>query len=108
MKKVFRYFILFYKKYLSIFSHGSCRYYPTCSSYALWQFDNNTFFKAIYFTIMRILRCNQLFDGGIDYPTVKFKPNKIHHKKIKVVYWLVPIGDEKFKVIKNRDWEIRE
>ncbi len=84
MKRIVKYLIRFYQKYLSFFSYGSCRYYPTCSQYAIWQFENNTFFKAIYFTITRILKCNQLFRGGIDYPVIKLiRHNNINFKKIK-------------------------
>ncbi|MCK9336878.1 MAG: membrane protein insertion efficiency factor YidD [Arcobacteraceae bacterium] len=105
MKKVFSLLINFYQKYLSILSHGSCRYYPTCSEYSKWQFENNSFFKAIYLTITRILRCNQLFRGGLDYPKVRInhKNKKIMHKRVIIKYWFVPIGDGYFYVIKN--WE---
>lgn len=106
MNKIFKYLIRFYQKYLSVISFGSCRYYPTCSNYAIWQFENNTFFKAIYFTIARILRCNQLFAGGFDYPIVRIaKHNNINFKKIKIKYWYVPIGDNKYLVVKNREWK---
>ena len=27
-------------------------------------------FKAIFYTIVRILKCKQLFDGGFDYPVI--------------------------------------
>ncbi|RXJ86595.1 membrane protein insertion efficiency factor YidD [Arcobacter sp. CECT 8985] len=106
MNSIARSFIRFYQKYLSIFSHGSCRYYPTCSQYAIWQFENNTFFKAIYFTITRILKCNQLFAGGIDYPVVKsvIKHNNINFKKIKIKYWYIPINNNKYLVVRNREW----
>ena len=70
MKAISKLFIRFYQKYLTVLSYGSCRYYPTCSQYALWQLDNNSFFKAIFYTIIRILKCNQLFDGGFDYPVI--------------------------------------
>lgn len=106
MRRVFKYLIIFYQKYLSILSFGSCRHYPTCSNYSLWQFDNNSFFKAIYFTIVRILKCNQFFDGGFDYPIIKFKANQnIKYKKIKVIYWYVPLKDGKYLVVKNREWK---
>jgi hypothetical protein len=66
--------------------------------------ENNSFFKGIYFTITRILKCNQLFVGGIDYPIVNKIPNKsIMHKKIKVIYWFVPTKNNKYFVVKN--WE---
>jgi len=106
MKTLFRYLIRFYQRYLSVISFGSCRYYPTCSNYALWQVENNTFFKAIYFTILRVLKCNQLFPGGFDYPIVKIvKHNNINFKKIKVKYWLVPVNDNRYLIVKNREWK---
>ncbi|RXJ94888.1 membrane protein insertion efficiency factor YidD [Malaciobacter molluscorum] len=105
MNRVAKYIIKFYQKYLSVFSYGSCRYYPTCSQYAIWQFENNSFFKAIYFTITRILKCNQLFAGGIDYPIIKLpKHNNINFKKIKIKYWYIPINKNKYLVVKNREW----
>lgn len=105
MKSIAKYIIRFYQKYLSVFSYGSCRYYPTCSQYAIWQFENNTFFKAIYFTITRILKCNQLFKGGFDYPVVKLiKHNNINYKKIKIKYWYIPVNNNRYLVVKNREW----
>jgi putative membrane protein insertion efficiency factor len=106
MNWLFKYFIKFYQRYLSVISFGSCRYYPTCSNYALWQLENNTFFKAIYFTISRILKCNQLFPGGFDYPEVKIvKHNNIHFKRIKIIYWLIPVNNDKYLIVKNREWK---
>ena len=109
MKTIFKYLIRFYQKYLSVISYGSCRYYPTCSQYALWQLDNNTFFKAIYFTISRVLKCNQLFPGGFDYPLVKLKKNEnASFEKIKIKYWYIPVKDNKYFVVKNRDWKKKD
>ncbi len=105
MMLIARYIIQFYRKYLSVFSYGSCRYYPTCSDYAIWQLENNTFFKAIYFTITRILKCNQLFEGGFDYPIIKFaKHNNINYKKIKIKYWYIPVNNNRYLIVKNREW----
>jgi len=98
--------IKIYQKFISKYTPASCRYYPTCSEYALIHLDNNTLFKAIYFTIARILKCNQLFPGGIDYPIVKItKHNNVSFKKIKIVYWFAPINNNRFYVIKNREWK---
>ena len=77
---------------------GNCRYYPTCSEYAKWQFQFNAPHKALAASTLRILRCNQLFDGGIDYPVVTFNPPKPPSSlklndfcgKMKVIYWFVP------------------
>ncbi|QKJ23916.1 membrane protein insertion efficiency factor YidD [Poseidonibacter lekithochrous] len=106
MKTIFKYLIRFYQRYLSVISFGSCRYYPTCSQYALWQLDNNSFFKAIYFTITRVLKCNQLFPGGFDYPHIKLTNfQNTNFKKIKIIYWYIPEGNGKYIVVKNREWK---
>jgi len=106
MSLIFSILVRWYQRYISRYTPASCRYYPTCSEYALIQLENNTFFKAIYFTIARILKCNQLFDGGFDYPIVKItKHNNLTFKKIKINYWLIPINHELFYVVKNRKWK---
>lgn len=97
--------IRFYQKFLTIFSYGSCRFHPTCSEYAKIQFENNSFFVAIFSSIIRILKCNQLFSGGFNYPTTRLKVKKIKFKKINVKYWLVPTADNKFFILKNWKWE---
>ena len=85
-------------QYLSRMLPGSCRYYPTCSEYAKWQFEFNAPHKALLASSLRILRCNQLFEGGIDYPLTLFCPKKSPllcnpnhgYGKIRIAYWLVP------------------
>lgn len=92
----------FYSKYISPMSMPSCRYYPTCSQYSLICFKMQNPLIATYKTIIRIIRCNQLFNGGIDYPVIKIKTkNIIVGKKINVVFWLIPISNDKFFVIKG-------
>ena len=101
IKRIVLYFLAFYQRFLTIFSFGSCRYYPTCSEYSIQQFETNTFFKAIYFTITRILKCNQLFNGGLDYPKINIRLKDIQHKKINIKYWYIPDGKNHYLVIKN-------
>ena len=97
-------FLNFYQKYISFLKvGGSCRYYPTCSEYSKWQFETNNIFVAFFSSTLRILRCNQLFEGGIDYPIIDCKKlQKIkNYKKIDVKYWIVPKNKRKCFVIKN-------
>ena len=70
--------------------------------------EKNSFFKAIYFTITRILKCNQLFEGGFDYPVIKCKFDKIVYKKVNVTYWYIPIKSKTdyYYVVKNRKWRV--
>ncbi|MCF8382217.1 MAG: membrane protein insertion efficiency factor YidD [Chlorobium sp.] len=58
--------IRFYRAYLSPLLGPSCRYYPTCSQYALEAYDAHNFFYASCLTIWRILRCNPFSKGGYD------------------------------------------
>jgi putative membrane protein insertion efficiency factor len=109
MKKLIIKLINFYQRYLTLFSFGSCRYYPTCSSYAKMQFEHNSLLKALYFSTIRIVKCNPLFDGGFDYVRVKTpKKNEINKSftKIKVKYWKVPIDDKiSLLVLHNKQWD---
>ena len=107
-------------QYLSKMLPGSCRYYPTCSEYAKWSFETTAPHRAMLDSTLRILRCNQLFPGGIDYPLIRytapsplslFNPidngnsSKINHLsgKMKIKYWIVPKIDKEryFHVIKD-------
>lgn len=82
---------------------ANCRYYPTCSEYSKWQFEFNRADKALAQTTLRILRCNQLFAGGIDYPIVKYKKPSILQlcQSIQVKYWLVPKNKKLFYILKD-------
>jgi len=95
----------FYQKFLTLLSFGSCRYHPTCSEYAKWQFENNNILKASYYSFIRILKCNQFFAGGFDYPKIKVQFNKILFKKINVKYWYIPTTKNDYIIIKN--WEFK-
>ncbi len=91
-------------QYISRMLPGSCRYYPSCSEYARWQFEFNRIDRALAQSTLRILRCNQLFEGGIDYPVIKYTPPRLlclATKIPKIKYWLVPKKRGSFYVIKD-------
>jgi putative membrane protein insertion efficiency factor len=106
MKPLALFLIKFYQKFLTVLSYGSCRYYPTCSHYAKEQFLFNGFLKALLWSFIRILKCNQLFAGGIDYPVVRkvfATPGSLCTKQKlpqRIVYWFVPKGAQSFYVVK--------
>jgi len=55
---------------------GNCDL-PSCSGiFHFGRFRFNSLEKAILSSTLRILRCNQLFQGGIDYPVVEWKRPK--------------------------------
>lgn len=67
IKKILVFFIRTYQLTLSPrFSHGACRYTPTCSQYMLEAIQIHGSLKGVGLGILRILRCNPLFKGGYD------------------------------------------
>lgn len=107
VKKFFLWNIKIYQKFFTLFSYGSCRYYPTCSEYAKWQVENNSTFLAFFAIVLRILKCNRLFVGGIDYPKIKktklkkptFLKKPCHDNKIS--FWFIPLDCKTLYVVKS-------
>ena len=104
-KSIFRFLIRFYQRIISPISPGNCRYYPSCSEYALTEFETRHWLPALGASLLRILRCNQLFPGGVDYPKKRFfyerKGLKPHVKWQKATrYFLVPCGEHEIYIIK--------
>ena len=65
MKKLSITLIKFYQKIPGPW-HNSCRYYPTCSSYAIEALNEYGFIHGWFLAIKRILRCNPLGKFGYD------------------------------------------
>jgi hypothetical protein len=66
MWRVLVFFIKIYKKYLSPLFPPSCRFYPTCSEYAIQAIEKYGIFKGGAKAVWRILRCNPFNKGGFD------------------------------------------
>jgi len=66
MNKLFIYLIKFYRRFVSPMLSGRCRFYPTCSEYALEAFEKYRVMKALYLTAKRLLRCQPFCKGGVD------------------------------------------
>lgn len=47
---------------------SSCKFYPTCSNYAIESINHYGVIRGSSKAIKRILRCNPLFSPGIDLP----------------------------------------
>lgn len=60
------YFVRFYQKFISPVLPGSCRFYPSCSQYAIECFKVFPFHRAFLKSAWRILRCNPLSKGYFD------------------------------------------
>ena len=80
MKKILLGIIRFYQKYLSgAKGYSSCKYYPTCSRYAIEAIEKYGAFKGGLLAAWRILRCNPFSKGDM---TLLLKKNyKIRWRK---------------------------
>ena len=66
MKKILLSLIHFYRRRISPHLPPMCRYYPTCSQYAVEAIEIHGALKGSFLTILRLMRCNIFFPGGYD------------------------------------------
>jgi len=66
LKIILIHIIKFYRKYISPLKKPCCRFYPTCSKYALDAINKYGAFKGSIMAIKRILRCHPFSKGGYD------------------------------------------
>jgi putative membrane protein insertion efficiency factor len=66
MKKVLLSIVHFYRRWISPALPGSCRFAPTCSSYALEAIEKHGSLKGAALTLSRIARCHPFNPGGWD------------------------------------------
>lgn len=66
MKIIFIALIKFYRRYISPMKKPCCRFYPTCSEYALQAVTKYGALKGSYLGAKRLLRCHPFTEGGYD------------------------------------------
>ncbi len=72
MKKLLIALIGVYRRYISPLKRPCCKYYPTCSEYAITAIEKHGAVKGSVLALWRILRCNPWSNGGVDYVPEKF------------------------------------
>ena len=78
-------FILIIKIWQKLIAPGlapRCKYYPSCSQYTFKSIKNFHIF-GLALGVWRVIRCNPLTDGGVDYPpkTLKIGPFLLSNKE---------------------------
>jgi putative membrane protein insertion efficiency factor len=55
-----------YQLFISPLLGSRCRFYPSCSAYAIEAIEKKGLIKGFFLAVWRILRCNPLSRGGYD------------------------------------------
>ncbi|WP_295857798.1 membrane protein insertion efficiency factor YidD [uncultured Oscillibacter sp.] len=66
MKRMLMAMVRFYRAAISPLRPPCCRFYPTCSQYALEALEKYGALKGGYLSVRRVLRCNPFHKGGYD------------------------------------------
>ncbi len=66
MKHLLISLIHFYQRYISPLKKPTCRFYPTCSQYAIEAISKKGALCGTVLAIRRILKCNPFHPGGYD------------------------------------------
>ena len=68
MRTLFTAPIRVYQRVISPALPARCRYYPTCSQYAVGAIRRYGVLRGLVLAGWRVLRCNPLSNGGVDRP----------------------------------------
>lgn len=66
LKKLLIGLVRFYQLFISPLKPPSCRFYPTCSSYAIEALKIHGPIKGLWLTLRRVGKCHPLHPGGVD------------------------------------------
>ena len=65
-RKIIQQLIRLYQRALSPLLGPRCRYYPSCSQYALEALEEHGLLRGLWLALKRIGRCHPLHPGGFD------------------------------------------
>lgn len=66
MRWLLRGLIRLYRRFISPLTPPSCRFYPTCSTYALQALETHNALTGTCLMVRRICRCHPWNPGGVD------------------------------------------
>ena len=75
------FFVRGYQRFLSPYLGQNCRFYPTCSQYAIQAFEKHGFCKGLLLGTLRILRCGPWHPGGLDPVPDDVKLGKLFRRR---------------------------
>ena len=66
IKTIMIFLIRFYQLFISPLLGNNCRYYPSCSQYAIEAIEKKGIVSGSWMAVKRICRCHPWHDGGYD------------------------------------------
>ncbi|MDD4402940.1 MAG: membrane protein insertion efficiency factor YidD [Desulfitobacteriaceae bacterium] len=66
MKRVLIILLKFYQNVISPLKKPSCRFYPTCSHYAVQAVEKYGAWRGSWMAVKRVLKCHPFHPGGFD------------------------------------------
>jgi len=81
MRFLFVGLILLYQQTLSRLLPPSCRFYPSCSDYAIQAVQQAGFIGGLFKTLRRLLRCHPFSPGGYD-PVKEPRENSLYKSEV--------------------------
>ncbi|WP_083525151.1 membrane protein insertion efficiency factor YidD [Thermotalea metallivorans] len=66
MKELLVWMVKIYRRYISPLKRPSCRFYPTCSQYALEALGKYGALRGTLLILKRIVKCHPFHPGGYD------------------------------------------
>ena len=66
LKRALLFLLNLYRRYLSPLKKPCCRFYPSCSAYAVEAIQTHGALKGGALALWRLLRCNPFNPGGYD------------------------------------------
>lgn len=65
-----------YQKFISPLLGARCRFYPSCSQYAVLALTEWGLFRGVWLTARRLMKCGPWHEGGYDPP-----PHRVDSKR---------------------------
>ncbi|MGD8911496.1 MAG: membrane protein insertion efficiency factor YidD [Candidatus Thiodiazotropha sp.] len=77
MRRIMIALIRLYQTILSPFVGQHCRFYPSCSSYALEALEKHGALRGLWLSLKRVSRCHPWHEGGVD-PVPEPQKKQLH------------------------------
>ncbi len=58
--------VRFYQRWVSRYAPATCRFYPSCSNYAVEALERHGLLRGSWLALKRLLRCHPFHPGGYD------------------------------------------